>query len=138
MLLYMLDTNTVSYALRGVGGVERRLLSQRPSEICISAISLAELRLGADHRRSAKLHLLIDRFVASVAVAPFDAEASSRFGAVGAALFRKGAPIGQLDTLIAAHALALDLTLVTNNSKHFDRIRGLRVENWVSEPIRTS
>lgn len=132
MLVYMLDTNTVSYALRGVGGVERRLLAQRPSEVCISAVTLAELRIGADQKRSAKLHALIDRFVATVAVVSFDSGAASRFGTLGAALLRRGVPIGQFDTLIAAHAMALDVTLVTSNIKHFARIEGLRLENWAS------
>jgi tRNA(fMet)-specific endonuclease VapC len=132
MFVYMLGTNTVSCALRGVGGVERRLLAQRPSEVCMSAVSLAELRIGADQKRSAKLHSLIDRFVESVEVVPFDANAAARFGKLGAQLLSRGLPIGQLDTLIAAHALALGVTLVTSNSRHFARVPGLRIENWVS------
>ena len=131
MLKYMLDTDTVSFALRGRGAVASRLLSHRPSEICISSITLAELRFGAEARRSRKLHRLIDTFVGSVMVVPFDEAAADQFAPVAAALARRGEPIGTFDTLMAAHALSWGLTFVTNNSKHFQRVGGLKTENWV-------
>lgn len=131
MAAYMLDTDTVSFALRGQGRVATRLLGHRPSEICMSSLTLAELRYGADRRRSRKLHRLIDTFTDSVAVADFDRVAAERFGALGALLTRRGTPIGTVDTLIAAQALALDLTLVTNNEKHFTRVPGLKIETWL-------
>ena len=131
MLKYMLDTDTVSFALRRRGGVPSRLLEHRPSEICISSITLAELRFGAEARRSRKLHRLIDTFVGSVMVIPFDEAAADRFAPVAAALARRGEPIGTFDTLMAAHALSRGLTFVTNNSKHFQRVGGLKTENWV-------
>ena len=131
MLKYMLDTDTVSFALRGRGGVPSRLLEHRPSEICISSITLAKLRFGAEARRSRKLHRLIDTFVGSVMVIPFDEAAADQFAPVAAALARRGEPIGTFDTLMAAHALSRGLTFVTNNSKHFQRVGGLKTENWV-------
>jgi tRNA(fMet)-specific endonuclease VapC len=131
MPAYMLDTDTVTFALRGQGRVGGRLLQHRPSEVCISSLTLAELRYGADVRRSPRLHRLIDTFVDAVDVAGFDRSAADRFGAVGALLARRGAPIGTVDTLIAAHALALGLTLVTHNRKHFARVPGLSIESWV-------
>lgn len=127
----MLDTDTVSFALRGVGRVAQRLLAVRPSEVCISSLTLAELRFGAERRRSRRLHRIIAEFTSSLLVAPFDTAAADRFGQVGAMLARDGTPIGQIDTLIAAHALALDLTLVSKNVRHFGRIRGLRTDNWL-------
>lgn len=127
----MLDTNMVSYALRGQGDVADRILAHRPSVLCISSITLAELRYGAELRKSQKLHRLIDTFVASVAVQPLDGTAADGFGTVAAGLARSGTPIGPFDTLIAAHAMALGLTLVTNNEKHFRQVAGLRIENWV-------
>jgi tRNA(fMet)-specific endonuclease VapC len=127
---YMLDTDTVSFALRGQGQVATRLLAHRPSEICMSSLTLAELRYGAARRRSRKLDRLIDAFADSVTVADFDREAADRFGVVGALLSRRGAPIGTVDTLIAAHALTLSLTLVTNNETHFSRVPGLKIETW--------
>ena len=128
---YMLDTDTVSWALRGQGAVATRLLEHRPSQLCISSITLAELRFGADAKGSRKLHALIDTFVLSVAVMPFDRAAADRFGPVANALARRGEPIGTFDTLIAAHALSLGLTFVTNNARHFRRVAGLKTANWV-------
>lgn len=128
---YMLDTDTVSFALRGQGGVAARVLEHRPSELCISSITLAELRYGAEARRSRKLHRLISTFVEAIEVISFDESAAGRFGVVAAALARRGEPIGTLDTLIAAHALSLRVTFVTNNTRHFRRIPGLSTENWV-------
>ncbi len=128
---YMLDTDTVSFALRGQGRVATRLLAHRPSELCISSITLAELRFGAEAKRSRRLHRLINACVESVPVLPFDERAADRFAPVAVALARRGQPIGTFDTVIAAHALSLGLTLVTNNLKHFERVTRLKAENWV-------
>ena len=128
---YMLDTDTVSFALRGQGRVAERLLAHRPSQLCISSITLAELRYGAEARRSRKLHRLIGTFVEAVEALSFDQSAAGRFGVVAAALARRGEPIGTLDALIAAHALSLGLTFITNNTRHFARVPGLTIENWV-------
>jgi tRNA(fMet)-specific endonuclease VapC len=131
MPLFMLDTDTVSFALRGHGMVAEELAQRRRSDLCVSAISVAELRYGAAKRNSRKIKRAIDTFLSAVQVVPFDEEAASQFGTVGASLADRGLPIGQMDTLIASHALALDATLVTNNAKHFSKVRGLRIENWV-------
>jgi tRNA(fMet)-specific endonuclease VapC len=121
----MLDTDTVSMASRGQGAVGARVLERRPSQLCVSSITLAELRFGADSIRSRELHALIDTFVATIVVLPFDQAASDRFGPVATALAKRGEPIGTFDTLIAAHAQSLGLTLVTNNTRHVRRVAGL-------------
>ena len=126
----MLDTDSVSYALRGEGSVGAQILQHRPSELCISSITVAELRYGASRRNSAKLHQMIDAFISNVAVMPFDEVCAARFGELASDLAAQGLPIGQFDALIAAHALTLKLTLVTNNTKHFARVHGLNVVNW--------
>lgn len=128
----MLDTDSVSFALRGEGLVGARILRERPSTLCVSSITVAELRYGVDKRRSRKLHRLIDTFVGSLAVEHFDAAVADRFGTVAVGLDRRGTPIGGFDALIAAHALALRLTLVTNNLKHFSRVEGLKAESWLA------
>lgn len=128
---YMLDTDTVSFALRGQGRVATRLLEHRPSDLRVSSITLAELRYGAEVRRSRKLHRLIGAFMEAIEVMSFDQSAAGRFAVVAAALARRGEPIGTLDTLIAAHALSLRLTFVTTNTRHFTRVPGLATENWV-------
>jgi tRNA(fMet)-specific endonuclease VapC len=127
----MLDTDTVSYALRGHGQVAERILEHPPSTLCISSITLAELRYGADLRGSQKLHRLIETFVSFVSVQPIDDSVANGFGAVAAKLTRLGIPIGPYDTLLAAHALVLGVTLVTNNARHFERVDGLNATNWV-------
>jgi tRNA(fMet)-specific endonuclease VapC len=130
-LKFLLDTDSVSYALRGEGRVAEQIRAHRPSELALSAITLAELRFGAERRGSRRLHRLIDAFVGDVSVVPFDQEAADRFGKVASALLSKGTPIGALDTMIAARALQLGLTLVTRNLRHFRRVRGLEVVDWV-------
>jgi len=128
---FMLDTDTVSFALRGQGRIGARLLEHRPSQLCISSITLAELRFGAETRRSRRLHDLISTFVESVEAVAFDQRAAGQFATIATVLARRGAPIGTFDTLMAAHALSLGLTFVTNNTRHFGRVAGLKTENWL-------
>jgi tRNA(fMet)-specific endonuclease VapC len=96
----------------------------------MSAVTLAELRFGAAKRGSRKIERAIDSFLGGVDVLPFDAEAAGRFGIVAAAVAGAGVPIGQMDTLIAAHALSVGATLVTNNERHFSKVVGLKLDNW--------
>jgi len=127
---YLLDADTVSYALRGQGHVAARLLEHQPSELCISAITLAELKFGAEAKRSQKIRRAIRNFTKDIAVLSFDEASAERFAAVAVALATRGQPIGVYDTLVAAQALSLGLTVVTNNTRHFSRVQGLAVENW--------
>ncbi len=131
MPTYMLDTDSVSLALRGQGRVADCILDHRPSELCISSITLAELHYVAEKRRSRKLRRLIRTFTDSVEVMPFDHLAAIQFGVVAVRLARKGEPMGSFDSLLAAHALSLDLTFITNNERHFKRVPGLSTENWI-------
>ena len=127
---FLLDTDSVSFALRGHGDVGTRIRERRPSELCISAITLAELRFGADRKGSRRLHSLIDTFAAAVEVVPFDEAAAAEFGRIGSILAEHGTPIGEFDVLIAAHAVALRCVLVSNNTRHFSRVPGLALQNW--------
>jgi tRNA(fMet)-specific endonuclease VapC len=128
---YLLDTDAVSYALRGQGDVASTIKSHRPSELCVSAVTVAELRFGADRKGSRRLHDLIDAFAAAIEVVPFDEGAAAEFGRIGNLLAERGTPIGDFDVLIAAHAVALRCTLVTNNTRHFAKVPGLSLENWL-------
>ncbi|HEX6641781.1 MAG TPA: type II toxin-antitoxin system VapC family toxin [Thermoanaerobaculia bacterium] len=96
----------------------------------MSSMTLAELRYGAQRRNSLKLQKSIDAFVSNLVVLPFDDACAGNFGTLAAALAARGTPIGTFDVLIAAHAVAVEATLVTNNVKHFTRIADLNVENW--------
>ncbi len=104
----------VSHAIRGQGAVGDRLLEHRPSELCVSSITLADLQFGAEAKRSRKLRRAIAGFIKDIQVVSFDKAAADRFALVAAALARRGKPIGAFDTLMAAHALSLGLTVVTN------------------------
>lgn len=127
---YLLDTDSVSFALRGHGEVGAHIRTRKPSDLCMSAITIAELRYGADRKGSRKLHGLIDTFTTAIEVVSFDDTAAAEFGRIGSTLAERGTPIGDFDVLIAAHAVALRCTLVTNNVRHFSKVRGLSVENW--------
>jgi tRNA(fMet)-specific endonuclease VapC len=126
----MLDTDTVSFALRGQGNVGAQILDHRPSELCVSAITVAELRYGCSRRKSSRLDQLVDNFIGNIAVMPFDETCANNFGRIASTLTEKGTPIGDLDALIASHAMTLGIVLVTNNVKHFSRVPGLKVANW--------
>ena len=133
---YMLDTNILVYVLNAREhhqAVLERFDAEDPRDLVVSSITFAELRFGVEksRRREASrkaLHEALD----AINVVPFDADAAETYGAVRAGLETSGRPIGPLDTLIAAHALSLDLTLVTGNVREFSRVRRLRVENWVA------
>ena len=132
---YMLDTNILVYVLnarRLHQAVLDRFDSQEPEDLVVSSITLAELRFGIEKsgQRAANRKAL-QHTLAALNVVPFDTNAAEAYGTVRASLEAQGKPIGPLDTLIAAHALSLGLTLVTNNVREFARVRRLRVENWV-------
>lgn len=133
-MTYLLDTNIVSYFLRGDKAVVDRLRATKPSDVAVSAITVFELRYGAAKRGSAKLTASIDGFLASISVLPFDEDAAVRSGVLKAAMEAQGTPVPVSDLLIAAQALVVNRTLVTNNTKDFARIPGLVLEDW-SKPI---
>ena len=133
---FMLDTNILVYVLNAQPrhqAVLDRFDSEEPEDLLVSSITLAELRFGIEKsgRREASRKAL-QGLLEALNVAPFDAGAARAYGTVRAGLEAQGKPIGPLDTLIAAHALSLGLTLVTNNVREFSRVRRLRVENWVT------
>ena len=128
---YMLDTNAVSVALRGQEALDARLSQLDSGQWCISAVTRAELRYGLALKPQAKhLPRLVNAFLDVAHTAPWDAAAADAHGKLRAALRRAGTPIGDFDEMIAAHALALGAVLVTDNEKHFRRVKGLVVENW--------
>ncbi len=130
----MLDTSICVELLRGrTPGVLDRMRSLAVDEVAISSITLAELQYGvAKSANPAKHAVLLAEFCAPLDILPFDALAAETYGRVRTAIERDGTPIGPLDTLIASHALAIDVILVTNNDREFRRVSGLRVESWIS------
>ena len=131
---YLLDTNTASYIIRGHPRVDRRLARVPMERIAISTVTEGELRFGAARRPEAtRLHSLLEDFFLRVTILPWDSDAARRYGELRASLEREGKPMGNLDMMIAAHALALGAVLVTSD-RAFARIRKLKVEDWTKEP----
>lgn len=131
--LYFLDTDTASYSIkRHPAALERKLESISPAHLAISAVSHAELLFGlqsfdAEHR----LHFLVHAFLRTIRTLDWDVAAARRYAEVRYRLKIAGQLIGEQDTMIAAHALSLNATLVTNNVRHFQRVGPeLRLENW--------
>jgi len=101
-------------------------------QVGISAITLGELAFGAaKSNRAMDAQGALSEFLLPLEVAPFDERAAMQYGPIRASLARRGKPIGPLDTLIASHALAIDVILVTHNTREFGRVEGLRVEDWL-------
>jgi len=129
---YLLDTNICIYIINArPAHVLERFRDNAIGDIGISAITAAELAFGVAKTGSQRNRLALEKFLAPLEIKAFDADAFWRYGEVRAALEKRGQPIGSLDTLIAAHALALGTTLVTNNQAEFARVEGLQLENWV-------
>lgn len=128
----MLDTNIVSNLVRNPGGkAAQRLALEGEDTICVSIIAAAELRFGVAKRGSQRLATQLDRVLATMNVMPFEAPADQVYGLVRKTLELAGTPISANDLLIAAHVLALQLTLVSHNTGEFRRVPGLAVEDWL-------
>ena len=132
-MIFMLDTNIIIYAKNNnPEGVLRRLMHYKRGDVCISVITMAELEYGAyKSSKPDKNRLALMTFLSGIQVMPFTPEAAREYGLIRSSLEKQGTVIGGNDMLIAAHAKSLDLILVTNNQREFERIHGLKVENWV-------
>ena len=129
---YLLDTNILSDLIRHPGGlVARRVEEVGQKEIFTSIIVAAELRYGCAKKGSAKLLERVQGLLETIPVLSLDMPTDAQYGLIRAELEAAGQPIGMNDLLIASHALALGLTLVTDNTSEFSRVRGLKVENWL-------
>lgn len=131
---WLLDTDTVIALMRGTSPrLDRRVRSRPMGQIGLSSISVAELMFGvARSSRPAENATALNAFLEPFLTASFDTVAAAVYGPLRQHLAAKGTPIGPLDTLIAAHALSLEVVLVTCNVREFRRVSGLRVENWLA------
>ncbi len=128
----MLDTNIISDIIRNpFGPAARRIEEVGPRDICTSIVVAAELRYGCAKKGSARLLEKVEGVLGTIPVLPLDVPVDAGYGVIRAELEMAGQIIGLNDLLIAAHAQALNLTLVTDNTREFSRIRGLDVENWL-------
>lgn len=132
MLKFMLDTNIVIYTIKSRPTQVRNAFTKHEGQMAISSVSYGELIYGAERSAQPERNLKdIEGFAARLEVLAFDEQAATHFGQIRVELARIGNPIGPYDAMIAGHARALGLVLVTNNLKEFSRVSGLRLENWV-------
>ncbi len=129
---YLLDTNAMSELMRGpVNKVAAAIEKVGPEAVCTSIVVVCELKFGAARRGSAKLTANLTKVLETITIEDFKAPADAAYAELRAALEKAGTPIGQMDMMIAAHALVLGATVVTANEREFSRVPGLKVENWM-------
>ncbi len=133
---FMFDTDTCISLLDGREPEKQRNILARmdnlqPADVALSSITVSELMFGAENGQHRKTNLeALELFLLDLQVVPFDLAAAREAGAVRAALEKAGNRIGAMDTLIAAHAKSLRLTVITNSAVHFGKVKGLKMENW--------
>lgn len=129
---YMLDTNICIYAIKKKPKIViANIMAHDPDDICISSITYAELMHGVEKSQSVeKNRFALSLFLSAIEIRDFHALAAEEYGRVRAVLERRGTPIGPLDLLIAGHAKSEGCVLVTNNIREFQRVEGLKVEDW--------
>jgi tRNA(fMet)-specific endonuclease VapC len=128
---YMLDTNMCIYAQKSNPNVLSNIYKHKDEGLSISAITLAELQYGIEasiQRERNTISLM--KFLSAIEVLPFTDTAAEEYGKICCYLRKSGTPIGTMDMLIAAHAKAEDLIIVTNNVREFERVKDLKIENW--------
>ncbi len=136
--LWMLDTNALSELIRDPRGpVMQRLSGVAPDAVCTSIVVACELRFGAQRKGSAVLTERVNALLDAMAVLPLDEPADTHYADIRATLERADTPIGSHDLLIAAHARSRALTLVTHNVREFQRVPGLKVEDWLASSSAT-
>ncbi|HZS61481.1 MAG TPA: type II toxin-antitoxin system VapC family toxin [Gemmatimonadaceae bacterium] len=132
--MYLLDTNTCVALIRKSEGAERilrRLTRHAVTDVAVAALTVAELEVGvAKSREPARNRARLDQFLLPLQILPFDDSAAAAYGPVRADLEARGLGIGSIDTLLAAQALSLGAVMVTNNTREFERVPGLIVEDW--------
>ena len=129
---YMLDTNICIYSIKHKPEqVFLRLQEHEPADICISSVTYAELVHGVEKSQAIeKNRLALALLLSNIEILNFDANAAESYGKIRADLEKQGTSIGPLDMMIAGHAKSLNYTVVTNNTKEFNRVPGLKIENW--------
>jgi len=131
-MTYLLDTNTCIFIMKKIPDVMEQFRYAQSSGVAISSITLAELEFGVSKSQAYERNRnTLLAFSTLVDIQLFDIFASAEYGKIRAALEKRGTPIGILDTLIAAHAKSLNLTLVTNNVREFQRVEGLAIKDWM-------
>jgi tRNA(fMet)-specific endonuclease VapC len=130
---YMLDTNICIYTIKNQPSQVRDAFIRHQDQLCVSTVTAMELIYGAEKSGAPEKNLgIIEAFLARLAVMDYDLHAVEHTGQLRAELRQQGTPIGPYDQMIAGHARSLGFIVVTNNEREFERVPGLRIENWVN------
>ncbi|WP_200551173.1 tRNA(fMet)-specific endonuclease VapC [Kosakonia sp. LAM2021] len=133
MLKFMLDTNICIFTIKNKPEIVRQAFNQHNGQMCISSVTLMELIYGAEKSAIPEKNLrVVEGFMARLEVLPYGVDAAVHTGQLRAELARAGTPVGPYDAMIGAHARSLGLVLVSNNTREFARIPGLRLQDWTS------
>jgi tRNA(fMet)-specific endonuclease VapC len=132
MKRYMLDTDMCSYIIKEhPESVRQRFQTLAMEQLCVSVVTYAELIYGVERSSSKRINRpIIEDFVRHLDVMNWDTEAADQYGVIRAELEAAGTPIGAMDMMIAAHAKSIKAVLVTNNQKHFTKVKRLKIDNW--------
>jgi len=134
MIKFMLDTNICIFTIKNRPQSVREAFNRHHGQMCISTVTMMELIYGAEKSSNPVSNLaVVEGFAARLDVLKYDEDAAAHTGQLRAELAKAGKPIGPYDQMIAGHARSQGLILITNNCREFDRVPGLRVENWVSD-----
>ena len=133
MLKFMLDTNICIFTIKNKPQIVREAFNLHNGQLCISAVTLMELIYGAEKSAAPEKNLaVVEGLAARLEVLPFDKDAAAHTGMIRSELAKAGTPIGPYDQMIAGHARSRGFIVVTNNLREFERVPGLRVEDWVN------
>ena len=134
MYKYMLDTNICIYTIKNRPSQVRDAFTRHQDQLCVSTVTAMELIFGAEKSAAPEKNLaVIEAFLARLALLDYDLHAAEHTGQLRAELQKLGTPIGPYDQMIAGHARSLGLIVVTNNEREFERVSGLRIENWARD-----
>ena len=128
---YLLDTNVVSFHIRGSSAaLQGRLRRIKAASVALSVVTEMEIRFGLARNPGLRIAPLVEQFLDAMTILPLDSDVARAYARIRSELETEGRPIGPLDTMIAAHAISVGATLVTNDVREFRRVRGLRVADW--------
>jgi tRNA(fMet)-specific endonuclease VapC len=130
-MMYMLDTDVISYLIRGASEKLRsKFMEQEPGNCILCSVVCAELEYGLKKKGSAEISARVHKFLEQMPMVDFDRACAEKYAEIRCTLEKKGTVIGNADMMIAASSLAVGAVFVTNNTRHFSRVKGLRTENW--------
>jgi tRNA(fMet)-specific endonuclease VapC len=129
-MIYIFDTDSISFVVKKNNFIIKNLIEHEDDEIYISVITYAELFYGLEKKKSTRLFNEVNTIVGKMLILPFDEAQSKIYGKIRMELEKSGTSLGDMDMLIAAASLSIGAVLVTHNTKHFSKVKGIKIEDW--------